>query len=226
MSIGVSNNILAMYQDIEQTRKNESSLKNSCAPVKKEDNEATIPKKQKIGVGVCTALGVAASLMLLAKLDKRRNYSINPLKIFKGKIKNSYLAEANYKTKEIVTIGTGSILGGITGGTIFGDKKDFNSKVREGIVQIMNISFPIAFVQALSAGGNKLTELTMPNWCKSKNLLKQSVTKLPATAGAMVGLISGMVLGNKLSNKLNEKLFHKKMTDLLNGKTFQLTLMT
>ena len=130
--------------------------------------------------------------------------------MFKGDIKKSFLAETDYKTGKIVTIGAGSILGGLVGGRLFGDKKDSNARLREGIVQIANITFPIAIVEALSYGGTKLSSKLMPNWSKSKNFFKQTVTKLPPAAGAMVGLLTGMYLGNKFSNKFNEKVFNKK----------------
>ena len=210
MTMGINDNISALYQLQSTHRHLAESNKNSCAPVKNCNSTEEMSKKQKIGVGVCVALGVASSLMLLAKLDKSRAYSINPLKMFTGKLKDSYLINADYKTKEIVTMGAGSILGGLIGGRIFGDKKDSNSRLREGIVQIANISVPIATVEVLSTLGNKFSQRTMSNWCKSKSLLKQAVTKFPATVGAMSGLMCGMFVGNKLSNAFNEKVFHKK----------------
>lgn len=207
MSIGVNDNISTLYR--LQQGSNDCQKKGSCAPVvdKNTDNPS---KRQKIGSTVCSTLGVIASLMILAKCDKSKAYSLNPLKMLGSNIKNSYIANTRYKTKEIVTIGAGSILGGLVSGTIFDDKKNFNSKLREGIVQISNITFPIAFVETLSRCGTALSENTMPNWCKSKNIFKQAATKIPATIGAMSGLICGMYVGNKCSNKLNEKLFRKK----------------
>lgn len=208
MTLGVSDNITALYRAQQCAKQNYFDKNNSCAPVKCGDSK--LSKAQKIGIGLCSVAGVAASLMLLAKFDKSKSYTINPLKMFKGKLKNTYLAEKKYKTKEIVTIGAGSILGGLAGGRLFGDKKDSNARIREGIVQIANISAPIALVEALSFCGDKLSGKLMPNWCKSKSLIKQAVTKLPPAAGAMVGLVSGMYIGNRLSNKFNEKVFHVK----------------
>ena len=212
MNVGINDNITALYQ-VQQAAINQNKLNDcagSCAPANTTKAKTEPSKLEKIGAGVGSTLGVIGSLMLLAKLSKSKNYSINPLKMFTGNIKNSFIAETKYKTKEIVTIGAGSILGGLAGGALFGKKEDSNARLREGIVQIANISAPIALVQALSWGGNTLTSKLMPNWCASKNLFKQAVTKLPATAGAMAGLITGMIIGNKLSNKFNEKVFHKK----------------
>lgn len=211
MNVGVNDSITALYNSQQIAKQNNmSDNKISSAPENVSVKTSMPTKKEKIGVGICSALGVGASLMLLAKLSKGHNYTINPLKMFRGSIKDSYLAKTEYKTKQIVTIGAGSILGGLAGGAIFGKKEDSQARLREGIVQIANISAPIALVQALSWAGNTVSGKLMPNWCNSKNLLKQAVTKLPAAAGAMTGLISGMVIGNKLSNKFNEKVFHKK----------------
>ena len=60
----------------------------------------------------------------------------------------------------------------------------------------------------------------MPNWCNSKNFLKQAATKLPPAAGAMCGLVSGMYIGNRASNKLNEKLFNKQDNRPMKWKDF------
>ena len=210
MVTGISDNISTLYQLQNSNRNQLKNNTNSCAPVENCNSSEELSKKQKIGVGACVAMGVAGSLMLLAKLTKTGSYSINPLKMFTGKLKDTYLMKAEYKTGQIVTIGAGSILGGIIGGRIFGDKKDSNARVREGIVQIANISVPIATVELLSRLGNKFSERVMPNFYNSKNFFKQAFSRMPAAVGAMSGLMCGMYLGNKLSNKLNEKMFHKK----------------
>ena len=167
-------------------------------------------RKQKIGALTGAVLGTCAALMVLAKFDKTKAYSINPLKMFKGKIKDSYLANGVYRTNQIISMGIGSILGGIIGGSLTDDKKNLKPKLREGIVQIINVSMPIAFVEGLTVAGNYLASKIMPKWYSSKNILKQGVTRLPAAIGAMAGLVGGIKVGNIISNKINEKLFHKK----------------
>ena len=208
MSVGINDNISRLYQS--QQMQSQAYHQQNVAPASVDGFNQKSEKIKKIGVGICSALGVAVALAVCAKFDKSKPYTINPLKMFRGKLTDSFLAKADYKTGKIVTIGAGSILGGLTGGMLFDDKKNAKAKLREGIVQIANITFPIALVETLSSGGTMLAEKTMSNWCKSPNLLKQAVTKLPAAAGAMVGLLTGMYIGNKCSNKLNEKLFHKK----------------
>lgn len=204
MSVGINDNISRIYQTQQTARQNIIQSNTTNQPISKSE------KIKKVGIGICSTVGVLASLALLAKFDKSKSYTINPLKMFNGKLTDSFLLNADYKTGKIVTIGAGSILGGLIGGKIFDDKKNMKAKAREGIVQIANITFPIALVEALSSGGALLAERTMPNWGTSKNILKQAATKLPAAVGAMTGLLTGMYIGNKCSNKLNEKMFHKK----------------
>jgi len=175
-----------------------------------ENTNVPVSNKQKTAAAIGSALGVAASLMLLAKFDRKHKYTINPLKMFKGNLKNSYVMNSPYESKEIISMGAGSILGGLIGGSLCDKKENFNAKLREAIVQFTNISLPIIFVQALSKGGEILSGKMMPEWAKSASLFKKSAAKLPQVAGAMVGLMSGMYLGNKASNKVNEVIFHKK----------------
>ncbi|MCR5265277.1 MAG: hypothetical protein K6E29_01620 [Cyanobacteria bacterium RUI128] len=207
MSVGINDNISRLYQSQQVLRQATAQNNADVKPVETSDKSE---KMKKAGVGLFAALGVVASLALLAKFDKSKNYTINPLKMFRGKLKDSFLFSTKYNTAKVVSIGAGSILGGLAGGAILDDKKNFKSKLREGIVQIANITFPIALVEALSSGGTMLAGKLMPKWCESSNLFKQAVTKLPAAAGAMAGLLTGMYIGNKCSNKLNEKLFNKK----------------
>lgn len=165
---------------------------------------------KKVGVGICSALGVAASLAILSKFDKSHKYSLKPSKMFGGKLKDSYLANATYKTKEIVSMGAGSILGGLFGGYMFDDKSNMNAKKREAIAQMINVSFPIAFVEGLSTLGEKFAKKVMPNMLNSTSIVKRLAGNLPACVGAAVGLATGIILGNKVSNKINDKIFHRK----------------
>lgn len=161
-----------------------------------------------------SALGVAASMMLLAKFDKSKKYSLNPAKIFKNGLKeawnNSYLKNSDYKSKEIITMGAGSTLGGLVAGALLDKKENFQAKKREAIVQFTNISMPIVFVEGLSNVGKYISSKIMPNWDKSSSFLKKATSKLPPVIGSMGGLMAGMYIGNKFSNKLNEVIFKKK----------------
>ena len=205
MDMCVNDNITSLYN--LQTAQSQTQTREHLSGSEKTESAT---KTKKFEIGLCSTLGVIASIAILSKFDKRHKYTINPLKILKGNIKDSYIAKANYKTKEIVTMGAGSIAGGLMGGYMLDDKSDFNAKLREGIIQICNITFPIALVEGLSVLGKKISADLMPNWSKSKNIIKRSTTKLPPSIGAIMGLVTGMYVGNRTSNKLNEKVFKVK----------------
>ena len=102
MSVGINDNISKIYQaqqTVRQTTSNQTAVANSFSAQNKKSE-----KLKKIGIGVCAALGVAASLAVLAKFDKSKSYTINPLKMFRGKLKDSYIFSTEYKTKEIAEI--------------------------------------------------------------------------------------------------------------------------
>lgn len=208
MSVGITDNISALYQLQQSNRKSDTNTSVSSSP--DEYKRIDLSKSQKMGIGLCSAIGLAASLMLLAKFDKSKKYTINPLKMFRGNIKDSYIISTRYKTKEVVTMGAGSIIGGLVGGALFDKKDNFESKIRESIVQISNITFPIALVEGLTTLGKYASNKIMPNWNKSEKFIHKAVTNLPPTVGAVLGLGTGMFVGNRVSNKFNEKMFHKK----------------
>jgi hypothetical protein len=104
-------------------------------------------KKDNLIVAGTPALGVAGSLALL---PKAQGYKLN----FKNFGK--YFKNADFLFKEIVAIGAGSCLGGLAGGYII-DKNPINRKAkrRESVMQIGNITIPIATV----AGTNKICDM-------------------------------------------------------------------
>lgn len=203
MSMCVQNNI----------NKSTTTQPKTVAPIEsgtKTEQNKKVPLSQKIGVTACTGLGVATSLALLAKLGKK-SYSLNPKKILQTKWKDTYLANAKYKTKEVVTIGLGSCLGGFIGGAIFDkDKKNIKAKAQEGVAGLTNIALPVAFVETMLCAGKFISKKTMPNWLKSKNIAKKAAATTPQIAGALGGLAIGMVAANKVSNKINEVVFKQK----------------
>ena len=156
--------------------------------------------KDKAVVAATTALGVGATVAMLAK---GAGYSLNPSKMFKN-FKNSYLAKARYEMKEVITIGAGSCLGGLAGGYIIDKNKDNRrAKNREALMHFGNISIPIITVGVLV---DKVFE-------KSKPLVK-------AGAG-LAGVVAGIYLANVIMNKLCNFFFQDssnergvKVTDL------------
>lgn len=156
------------------------------------NNNYTI--KQKAIVASTTALGVLTGLVLLARKHEK---SFSPKKIFQ------YFKKAEFDEPEVITMGAGSCLGGLTGGfAIDKDKENRKAKLREAIIQMANITIPIVYVAAFASYGEKV----------GKNYLKNiphadAVTK---AIGGVVGLLSGMYTGNTVTNAINDKIFKKK----------------
>lgn len=145
-------------------------------------------KKKKAIVAATTALGVAVSSAILAK---QAGYSLKPSKMFKN-IKNSYLAKVDFHDKEVITLGAGSCIGGLTGGYIIDNNpKSRRSKNREAVMQIGNISIPILTVEQFAKFGEKFGKIT-------KGL------------AAVAGIFVGVHLANFLMNKFSNFVFQNK----------------
>ena len=211
MEVCTNNNLMNMYNVQQQKAVSTTNQSNDVVSTSQKPLlEEPTSNKKKIAIGMFSALGVAASMMLLAKFDKSKKYSLNPAKIFKNGLKeawnNSYLKNSDYKSKEIIAMGAGSTLGGLVAGALLDKKENFQAKKREAIAQFTNISMPIVFVEGLSNVGKYISSKIMPNWDKSSSFLKKATSKLPPVIGSM----GGMYIGNKFSNKLNEVIFKKK----------------
>lgn len=145
------------------------------------------PSEKAVILGT-TALGVMGSLAVLAKSAK---YSLNPSKMFKN-IKNSYLAKTDFGAKEVIAMGAGSCIGGLSGGFIVDkDKNNRKSKLRETVMQIGNVSIPILTVH-----------LTV------EKLFKNASKGVRAFAG-LGGVFVGVTIANFVMNKINNLIFNE-----------------
>lgn len=180
----------------------------------------------KYGVLASSVAGVALASAIIAK---KQGFSLNPkvifsqspkkwamLKIYNKNDKNAKLMEI--EEKEILTLATGSAIGGLTGGAFLDDKKHLKSKFRETVSQLLgNVAIPVAFVGLTSRlyKNNKDAILNkVPQLTGSSKLVKgfnKSLKALPSAILTIISLGSGIICGNKLSNFINEKVFHKKV---------------
>lgn len=141
--------------------------------------------KDKLIVAGSTALGVVGSLLALSKY---RGYKMNPKSFWK------YFKTTKIKAPEVITMGVGTCLGGLTGGYII-DKSPVNRKAkrREAVMQIGNISIPILTVDLADKLCNKLKV--------SKKTKKGITTRTVASIGAIgVGIYLANFVMNKISN--------------------------
>lgn len=146
-----------------------------------------------------TALGVLASLAILAKTSKTP-YSLKLSKMVSTPFKDTFLGKEEYTWQKVLTVGAGSCLGGLAGGFIFDkNKNNRKAKIRETLNQYTNMALPISTVALASMGTDLLTPKLPPKAGKVCQII-----------GPVAGLAVGIIAGNKLANKLNEKIFHKK----------------
>ncbi len=179
-------------------------------PQKKEKLvDAGLSRSQRTGVAVSSGLGVAAALAVLAKTASWKNFSLNPLKIINTKIKDTYLYQAKFEEKEIISMAAGSIVGGLAGGIIIDERSNNNkaeikSKVGEAIIQFGNACVPILTVGLGARTGDKIETQILKNTSNHNEQALRWAAKLPKIALILGGLAIGMIIGNKAANYLKK----------------------
>ena len=150
--------------------------------------------KDKLIVAGSTALGVGGSLLALSKY---RGYKMNPKSFWK------YFKTTKIKAPEIITMGIGTCLGGLTGGYLI-DKNHENRKAkrREAVMQLGNIAIPILTVDLTNKLCNKLKV--------SEKTTKGKSIRAFASLGA---ILAGIYLANFIMNKVSNALFKEKTNE-------------
>ena len=132
--------------------------------------------KAKIAVG-----SLISTLIPMIYFAKKQNLSLkNPINLLK----------ISYELKEVLTLSTASIAGGVLSGVIADKKSDKKRKVKEGVFQFMNAVIPTALV----GGAMQLI--------KDNTKYKESTPV--KVAAILISLIAGMPLAAFLSNIIND----------------------
>ena len=165
-------------------------------------NFAANKKEVKIASFIGSALGIAGAVAGIYSMAKKGN----PAASFKN---------LTYGEKDIILIGAGSILGGLTGG-LLADKQKENRvpKLREATQQFFgSLVCPISILavaeKALEKSGFKLPQIKSAS--KFANVANTVLGALPKIAVTIGSLITGMELGNKIMNKVNNKIFKEEV---------------
>lgn len=134
-----------------------------------------------------------------------------------GKTKNPALTFKNlrYEEADVLLVGAGSVLGGLTGGLIADkDKNNINPKLREASQQFFgNMVSPLGFL----ALGNKLLDklnIKMPQIQSSSpfaNWINRVISYSPKIIMTIGALMGGMEIGNKIMNEVNNKVFKEEV---------------
>ena len=184
-------------------------------------NDNTQSMKTKAGTAMTSILGVGAAVALIAK---RQGFSLSPSRIAKTPVKDWAIFKITdkkrpdevvmkFKAPEILTMGIGSVLGGLIGGAIFDKKENFPAKCSEAVSQFVgDISIPLMFVAGPTALYKKFEDLSTK---ETKHIGLQKASKfingnkilrvLCPTIVSGASLATGIIAGNKVSNKINEK---------------------
>lgn len=177
--------------------------------------------KEKIGTAAMAALGVATSVAMIAKHQK---FSLSPSRIAKTPIKdwaifkiadenNPKMKVLKFEAPQILLMGLGSVLGGLTGGAIFDKKENFGAKCSEAVNQLLgDVSIPLGFVAVPTILYKKFEKLAKT---ETLHIKLQKVSKfitgnkflrvLCPTVISGTSLATGIIAGNKVSNAINEK---------------------
>ncbi len=176
----------------------------------------------KTGVALTSALGVATSVALIAK---HQGFSLNPTKIANTKVKDWAIFKITNPEKpdekvlkfewaEIMSMGIGSVIGGLIGGAILDKKENFSSKCSEAVSQLLgDITIPLSFVALPTMLYKKFEDLatketshtklqSLSKTVKNNKFLKIACPTLVSGSS----LAAGIITGNKVSNKLNSKI--------------------
>ena len=192
-------------------------------------------KYLKPGVILTSALGVGTAFAVIAKkqgfslkLSAIKNTPVKDWAVFRLFDKKHPAKKiVELEEKEIISMASASVAGGLLGGAIFDDKKHFKSKLRESVNQILgNVLVPVACVGGASRlyKTNKEKLLSIMPQLKETGKFTKNMNKIfkviPGSIATIVSLGIGIIAGNKVSNFLNEKLFHKKVERNIKGSDF------
>ena len=177
------------------------------------------PKAVKFVATATSALGVATAVALIAK---RQGFSLKPKNIMNTPVKDWAIFKITDKNrpdekvmkfewKEIMSMGIGSVLGGLAGGALVDKKENLPSKCQEAVSQLIgDITIPLSIVALPTMAYKKFEDLASKktNHVKLQNISKaiQSNKVLKILCPTLVSgtsLFYGILAGNKVSNKIN-----------------------
>ncbi len=191
-----------IYKDFEAVRyKKQNRTANKPVFVNKSSED-----KFNLPVLLTTIAGTLASLLIIKKYqgNSLKNGFVklnkpNDLKTNLTNIKNNLVNFLSIKPelKEVLIMGSGSILGGFAGGIAFDKNNKKIKKIKEFIYQTSNLIIPACSV----AGLIKLIEKS-----KIKNPVIANTAKIGAIA---TGVGGGMFVSSKICNKINNLLIDK-----------------
>ena len=214
----VSSNSINSYNNYNYNH----SLNNQAQSFKGHGSENNLTKKQKAIILASSAAGMVPVLAVLAKM---KGFSLNPAKIIKTPVRDWAIFKYSPKDKaiefeepQVISVATGSVIGGFIGGSIVDDKSNLKAKKREVLSQLLgNVLVPVLCVGRGSVLFEKYSErlqAAMPQINKNNKFTKvinKCLKNVPNAVATLGFLGIGIFLGNKVSNFINEKLYRQKV---------------
>lgn len=192
-------------------------------------SQSKAPKETKRKVLACAGVGTAVAYGIIAH---RQGFKLS--KLDKTPVKDWALFSLNEKKAvkieehEVFGLAGGSIVGGLAGGAIFDDKKNFKAKLRESLSQMVgNVGIPILCVGQATRFYKRHEEgieKHLPTFKNETNAFKKytnrAIKAVPPVGVTGVALATGIFAGNKVSNFINEKISGKKISREIRGTDF------
>ncbi|MBQ9246636.1 hypothetical protein IJ182_10260 [bacterium] len=186
------------YTSYQPGLKQQSVMK----PEKNNINFSANKKRVKAASIIGSALGIAAAVAGVYTMAKKGNPDVKLLNL-------------NYEEKDVLLIGAGSVLGGLTGGLLSDENKNnVKPKLREASQQFFgSLMCPIGILavanKQLEKSGFKLPQVNSSiKGAKAINVVLAALPKIVVTMGS---LVAGMEIGNKIMNKVNNKIFKEEV---------------
>ena len=133
----------------------------------------------------------------------------------KGKIPSLKFNDLRYKEADVLIVGAGAVLGGLTGGLLADKNKNNNTlNLSEASQQFFgNMVCPVSLLtlteHIIEKSGIKIPQINADSLgAKIANIALKFIPKAIVTVTA---LVLGMELGNKIMNKINNKIFKKEI---------------
>ena len=179
-----------------------TTAEKNISPVHKNIQNNKNDKKVTAASIAGSAIGIAAAVAGVYQLAKNSNPEIS-------------LKNLAYSEGDVILIGAGSVLGGLTGGLIADkNKENVQAKKREAMQQFFgNMLCPIGLLSVcdklLDAFPVKMKQV--PASAKGAKYINTLLNALPKALVTVTALVGGMEIGNKIMNKVNNKIFKEEV---------------
>ncbi|MBQ4123908.1 hypothetical protein IJD44_09375 [bacterium] len=178
-----------------------SQTKNNSDKFEKTEGKK-VDTKVKIASILGSLTGIAAAVGGIYALAKKKD-------------PNTLLRNLRYDEPQLVMLGTGSILGGLTGGLLADkNKENRKPKFREALQQffgsvlapmgVLSVTMPL-----FEKTGFKLPQINSSS--KIAKVINPLLATLPRSIVVILSLVGGMEVGNSIINKFNNKIFKENV---------------